>query len=392
MHTRRAPLIAAAALCLSQHCLASHNAVVVPDHRGETVKNVIFDTDIWSDIDDALALAMLHTLSDRSEVRLLAVTISTAERSPPSYVNMLNTFYGHPSIPIGITREGMTLEKFGKLYPGLKWPTHYTEKVLAEKDEKGSWVYPRQPMDATTVPEAVKVLRRALASQLDESVVMIQVGYSTNLARLLTSSPDSSSSLGGRDLVARKVKLLSLMAGNFRESTFNGEVIPKGTAEFNLFADIPSAQALFANWPTPIVASGFEIGLALPYPPESISHDYRYVRHHPVAETYMTFCEEQKTMQQMSCPHAHPTFDLTAVLYAVRPDRDYFAVSNPGTITVLEDGQSRFEESPGGRHRYLILNESQRARTLEAMVMLVSQPPVRGNATPGYRKGSRVQR
>ncbi len=31
--------------------------------------NVIFDTDIWSDIDDMLALAMLHALQDRGEVK-----------------------------------------------------------------------------------------------------------------------------------------------------------------------------------------------------------------------------------------------------------------------------------------------------------------------------------
>jgi len=42
---------------------------------------VIFDTDIWSDIDDALALAMLHALHDRHEINLAAVTISTA-RNP----------------------------------------------------------------------------------------------------------------------------------------------------------------------------------------------------------------------------------------------------------------------------------------------------------------------
>jgi hypothetical protein len=63
------------------------------------------------------------------------------------------------------------------------------------------------------------------------------------------------------------------------------------------------------------------------------------------------------------------------VLYAARPDRDYFSLSSRGKITVLEDGSSRFEETPSGRDRYLILREEPKARTLEAMAMLVSQPP-----------------
>ena len=37
---------------------------------------VIFDTDIGNDIDDALALGVIHALQSRGECRLVAVTIS----------------------------------------------------------------------------------------------------------------------------------------------------------------------------------------------------------------------------------------------------------------------------------------------------------------------------
>jgi hypothetical protein len=110
------------------------------------------------------------------------------------------------------------------------------------------------------------------------------------------------------------------------------------------------------------------------YPAGSIEHDFSYVKHHPIAETYRTYAGEQNVPKKW--PHAHATFDLTSVLYAARPDRNYFSLSKPGRITVLPDGGSRFEESEDGTHRYLIQNQEQRARTLEALVMLVSQPPV----------------
>ena len=75
----------------------------------------------------------------------------------------------------------------------------------------------------------------------------------------------------------------------------------------------------------------------------------------------------------MKMPYDRPTWDLTAVLYAVRPDGKYFSLSPPGTITVLPGGSSHFEPSATGNHRYLILKDEQRARTLETMIMLASR-------------------
>lgn len=334
--------------------------------------NVIFDTDMWSDIDDALALAMLHALQDRHEINLVAVTVSTDIKWCASYVDLIDTFYRHPQVPIGLVRHGLDLEAFRKRYPETAWPvTRYTQILSEQKEPNGSLVYPHRLVDGTLAPEAVSLLRRSLAAQPDGSVVMIQVGYSTNLARLLESGPDAASPLRGRDLIHQKVRLLSVMAGNFGEMTIDGHTYPKGSPEFNLELDVPSAQKLFSDWPTPIVDSGFEIGLAMPYPAVSVERDFSYAKHHPIADTYRTYAKETSS----PWPHNHATFDLTAVLYAARPDRDYFSLSTPGRITILDDGGSRFDESENGAHRYLIQNDVQRARSLEAMVMLVSQPP-----------------
>jgi inosine-uridine nucleoside N-ribohydrolase len=334
--------------------------------------NVIFDTDMWSDIDDILALAMLHALHDRHEINLVAVTISTDDKWCAPYVDLVDTFYRHPQIPIGIVHGGMSNAAFQRKYPQMKWPaTIYTQHLSERKKADGDWVYPHRLTDGTKVPEAVALLRKTLAAQPDGSVVVIQVGYSTNLARLLDSSGDAASALNGRDLVRKKVQLLSVMAGNFAETKSQGKTLPKGTSEFNVSSDVPAAQKVFADWPTPVVASGFEIGLEMLYPARSIEHDYAYASNHPIADTYRWYSEEQKNW-----PHDHATFDLTSVLYAARPDRNYFSLSKPGKITVLADGGTRFEESENGAHRYLILGKEQQARTLEAMVMLASQPPL----------------
>ncbi|MEK7753907.1 MAG: nucleoside hydrolase, partial [Acidobacteriota bacterium] len=41
---------------------------------------VIFDTDMGNDIDDALALAVLHALESRGEAKILGVTITKDNR------------------------------------------------------------------------------------------------------------------------------------------------------------------------------------------------------------------------------------------------------------------------------------------------------------------------
>jgi inosine-uridine nucleoside N-ribohydrolase len=348
---------------------------VVCQSAAAKAPNVIFDTDMWSDIDDALALAMLQALEDRGEIKLVAVTLNMQEPWCASYVDVVDTFYGRPEIPVGLVQDGKDLQAIRKQFPETSWPvTEYTRLVSERRKYDGSLVYPHRLVDGSKAPEAVSVLRQTLAALPDGSVVMIEVGYHTNLSRLLDSGADAASPLGGRELVARKVRLLSVMAGNFRDTQSDGKVKPAGTPEFNLMVDVPAAQKVFLKWPTPIVDSGFEIGMSMLYPGYSIDHDYSYVAHHPIADTYRTYAEETRS----KWPHDHPTYDLTAVLYAARPDRGYFSLSKPGKITVLADGGSRFDEADGGTHRYLILTDEQKARALEAMVLLASEPPKLG--------------
>ena len=110
------------------------------------------------------------------------------------------------------------------------------------------------------------------------------------------------------------------MAGAFQPIEGNNHHL-----EYNVVKDIASCRILAERWPTAMVFSGFEIGIALPYPAVSIERDYGYVRHHPLAEAYI---------RRNPPPHNRPTWDLTSVLYAVLPDRGYFDLSPRGTVTV----------------------------------------------------------
>jgi inosine-uridine nucleoside N-ribohydrolase len=321
-------------------------AADAPAARREPVK-IIFDTDIGNDVDDAMALGVLHALQTRGECELLAVTLTKSHPLTGPFVDAVNTFYGRGQIPIGVRRDP---EKSGES-KFLK---------LATVRDDGQLQYPHD-LDPATAPEAKDLLRKTLAAQPDGSVVIAQVGFFSNLAALLDTPADAHSPLPGKDLIKQKVRLLSIMAGAFQTIDHNNHYL-----EYNVVNDIPAAQQLARAWPTPIVWSGFEIGITVRYPAVSIERDFAYVPHHPIAEAYQLY---------EHTPHERPTWDLTSVLYAIRPDRDYFALSPAGRVTVDNDGFTRFTPQRDGRDRFLILNEVRAARTREALVQLTSQPP-----------------
>ena len=350
--------------------MAKHNPLIVlllacamplglfPVQASEPVR-LIFDTDMGNDVDDALALGVIHALQSRGECELLAVTLSKDNALAAEFVDAVNTFYGRGDIPIGLVRNGKTPEP-GKFLP------------LARAMDREKLRFPHDLVNGEDAPDAVGLLRQVLSAQPDQSVVMVQVGFSTNLARLLQSGPDEYSPLSGRSLVRKKVRMLSVMAGAFQVIDGNSRF-----TEYNVIFDIPAARLLAEGWPTEVAYSGFEIGIAIPYPAESIQQDYDYVEHHPLAEAYRLYNPP---------PHNRPTWDLTSVLYAVYPDRGFFGLSPKGTVTVNADGFTGFDQNADGLHRHLIVSPEQVVRVKEALVQLASQPPA---ALPGRgRHGS----
>ena len=306
---------------------------------------LIFDTDVGNDIDDALALGMIHAMESHGECKLLAVTITKDNRYAAPCVDAINTFYGRGQVPIGVVRHGVMPDDGGYI------------REIATAQDNGKPRYPHRLLDGRDAPEATSLLRKVLAGQPDASVVIVQVGFSTNLARLLNSKPDEFSPLDGMALVKNKVRLLSAMAGNFT---------PGCGPEFNVVIDIKAAQQVFRQWPTPIVFSGFEVGQQILFPGSSIQHDYAYVPHHPLAEAYSLYGK---------MPYDRQTWDLTSTLYAIRPDAAYFGLSPAGRVDVDDKGVTHFHPDPGGPHRYLTVTPGQVQHVRDVFVKLCRRPP-----------------
>ena len=294
---------------------------------------LIFDTDMGNDVDDLMALCMIHNLQKRGACELLAVTVTKDHPQAAAFVDAVNTLYGYPDTPIGVVRNGAAKEA-GKF------------NLLADK-------YPHDLKSGADAPEAGGLIKDILAKQPDGSVVIAQVGFFTNLARLMDDAE-------AKALIAKKVKVLSIMAGAFQTVNFDTRHL-----EYNVKLDVPAAQKLAKEWPTPMVWSGFEIGVAAAFPHVVIEQDLNYMPQHPLKEAYYLYNPP---------PHDRPTWDPTAVLYAIRPERGYFSLSPAGRIGVDAVGNTPFTVDPAGKHRYLVVSDLQRARALEAMIQLTSEP------------------
>lgn len=312
---------------------------------------LIFDTDITGDVDDVLALAMCHTLSDRGACQLIGVTISKDNPRTASFVDAQNTWYGRPGLPVGVTRDPQAQRRESK----------YLE--LADSPD-----YPHDLRDNSSAREAVDLLRELLATSTDGSVTIVSVGIASNLANLLKSAGDAHSPLDGPALIRQKVKRLSIMAGAF---TF-----ANGTnyhLEANVINGIGYMQTVAEQWPeeVPVLWSGYEIGENLPFPRRSVAEDFDYHEKHLVREAYLLHSGPE---------HDRPCWDQSSVLEAVFPDRGYFGLSALGRVSVGDDGFTRFHPSGkdgkgSRRDRFLRMNPEQRARALEAIVQLTVQPP-----------------
>ncbi|MFI5159283.1 MAG: nucleoside hydrolase, partial [Sphingobacteriales bacterium] len=159
---------------------------------------IIFDSDMGPDYDDVGAITILHALADKGEARILATMASTKYDGVASVLNIFNTWFNRPNIPVGVPK-GYALE--------LRDWQHWTDTLLAK--------YPHKIKANSEAWDAVKLYRKILAAQPDHSVTIVTVGFLTNLSNLLDTKADRYSSLSGKELVKRKVKQLVCMGGKF---------------------------------------------------------------------------------------------------------------------------------------------------------------------------------
>lgn len=263
---------------------------------------VIFDSDMGPDYDDVGAIALLHSFADSGKIKILATMASTQYECVACVMDVFNTYFGRPSLPIGIPKgHALTLKDW----------QHWTDTLVAK--------YPHKIKSNAGASDAVALYRKTLSTQPDHSVTIITTGFLTNLSDLLQSSPDNYSKLDGRLLVKQKVKQLVCMAGRF----------PSGK-EFNVDQDAKSSQNVFSHWPSFILLSGFEIGQKIKTGLPLIRNTS--IQNSPVKDVF-SICIPKAPEDSAG----RMSWDETAVFVAVKGYAPYYRLDY-GTMIVAGDG------------------------------------------------------
>lgn len=287
------------------------------------VPGIIFDTDMGNDIDDALAMLMLLHADQQGLAKALMVASCNSNEWAVPGIKAIATGYGYKDLPVSSSCEAKGLAM-----------GQYTQKIaLAAGLAPGP------------AEDSVVWMRKVLAQQPTRSVRVVATGFSTNLAGLLASQANHKGDgiqVSGLELISEKVEFLTMMAGNFAN---------KEHGEFNVAENVPAFGKVIEEWPTPIYLSGYEIGDHVLSRGEELKKVLK--PENPVWMGYETYMGEVVKNGSWD----RPSWDQTAMLWALEPKAGHFDLSEPVVIHLQEKGQittspAKQGHTKGGERRY----------------------------------------
>jgi hypothetical protein len=206
----------------------------------------------------------------------------------------------------------------------------------------------------------VEIYRRVLVNQPDTSVVVVTVGYLTNIRYLLESGPDDWSPLSGKELVRRKAKRWVVAGGRYPE-----ELDPNPVGNFK-----PDPEAVIVavhHWPRAVAFSG--IGRQI-MAGESLAGT---AADNPVRRVYERYFEGEPWRERGAS-------DQSAVLYAVHGAEPFWRETHQGYNRVFDDGTNQWRSTPDAEHQMMVTLASEPAAVKAVIEELMSRPPAATNS------------
>ena len=174
------------------------------------------------------AIAVAHALADQGKAEILGIVCDTGRDACIVGVDIINTFYGRKSIPIGSYKG-----KFGS-YTDNGQDSHYVNDIKR---------FPHTVNSRNDVPSGLDIYRSALQKAADKSVVIASIGELTNLQDLLRNDTT---------LFKQKVKKVVYMDGGFNFGCADGAYGPNDECW-------KSAQYVVSHVPSPDVEQVFQL-------------------------------------------------------------------------------------------------------------------------------------
>jgi purine nucleosidase len=273
----------------------------IPSFGASSMK-ILLDTDIGSDIDDAVALAWLL-------------------RNPVCELVGITTVTGEAEKRADLARElcrvaGQSIPVFSGIETPLVIPQRQTIAPQATRLKTRSVT--------RHSGEAIEFLRRTIRANPGQ-ITLLAVGPLTNIAVLFKTDPE----------IPRLLKQLVLMAGKFSDYP-----TPWGPTEWNAIVDPHASHIVFSSKPRVLRAFGLDVTWQVSMRPEEVSKRFQG---DPLLET--VFDWSSVWFQERELLHFH---DPLAAVALVHPDVCSY---KRGTISVeLEEGEQQgvthFTEMP----------------------------------------------
>ena len=275
---------------------------------------IILDTDLGMDCDDAGALLILLRLMEAQKCALLAITHCTSNPYGAMAIDAIDRYYGY-DLPVG------TLKSPGFLSDGFRY-----SEVIANEFPHGD-----------KYPGALSVLIAAL-ERAEAGVTVAAIGPLINIADLVNDPR-------GLELLREKRARLAVMGGFFNRAHPAAKSM---NAEWNFEMHPAAARDVLRLWPGEIVLAPFEAGATV-----LTGNRLRENPKSPVFRAYEVFSRVNKTH---TCGEIlRSSWDPICVYYAVLGENGLFSLSERGIVSVeANSGASFFTGDPGGRHRYII--------------------------------------
>ena len=283
--------------------------------QGKPSLGVIFDSDMGSRVETALALAVLYGLDGKNECRVVSISSTRTSLLSAAYCEVVGRFYAGAvsaafgafarTLPVGLAADG----KIPGDTPLLTGPLNRT-------NPDGTKTYQHGIEKLIDTAAAHGLIRNAFTAQHDQNATVVLAGPPTNLLQVLMLP-------GAKELITVKVK--ELVCAH-----------PQAAKELEA-----------AGWPTPIVSVSPSVGSSVLFPIATLGKEFAEFPAHPVADALKAYGKDA------------PTGELAAVLYAVRPGDKAFALSEPV-----------------GRIRQLMLVPAEKDRLLASYVELATAKPV----------------
>ncbi len=282
----------------------------------EKITKVLFDTDIGSDIDDAVALAYLLANRNCELVGITTVSGQPAERAKLASAICKSAGMNIPIVP--------------GLNDRIDGPTRQPD--VPQKIVLSNWNHDNEFNNI----DAVEFMAETIRENPNE-VSLLAVGPMTNVANLFTRHPDTPNLL----------KSLQLMIGRFSDK--HGLPI----SEWNAHCDPSAASVVYSTITPKHTSIGLDVTYQVVMSSTEVKHHFQHPILKPVYEMSKVWFESREEIRFHDPLAAVTLFDDSICTY-VR-----------GRVNVLRsgdrsDGQTQLSDDYNGPHRVGITVNSER--------------------------------